>query len=133
MYNITVNEDLTSHTVSDDGTQELFLASHNPLTTQLFTSKEEVEQFILTNIDKYNWWQPFVDPAVREQERLDAQTKAAREKRNGLLSETDWVVVKSAETGEAIPAEWATYRQALRDITAQEDFPDTIVWPVKPA
>jgi len=29
-------------------------------------------------------------------------------------------------------AAWATYRQALRDITAQKD-PLNITWPVKPA
>jgi len=28
--------------------------------------------------------------------------------------------------------EWATYRQALRDITAQEGFPYEVVWPPKP-
>jgi len=29
-------------------------------------------------------------------------------------------------------AEMATYRQALRDITAQEGFPHSVVWPAKP-
>jgi hypothetical protein len=56
----------------------------------------------------------------------------ARTERNLRLSECDWVVVKSAETGEAIPTEWTSYRQALRDVTAQEGFPNTVVWPVKP-
>lgn len=27
---------------------------------------------------------------------------------------------------------WATYRQALRDITAQAGFPYKIIWPTKP-
>lgn len=27
---------------------------------------------------------------------------------------------------------WATYRQALRDITAQTGFPFEVVWPVAP-
>jgi len=29
-------------------------------------------------------------------------------------------------------AEWAAYRQALREITKQEGFPDNVVWPTKP-
>lgn len=132
MPNITVNDDFTSHVVSDDGASEFFMAPYNVLTGEPFTSKEQVEQFIFSNINTYNWWQPFVDPAVREQERLDAQSKAVRDERNKLLSDTDWVVVKSAETGEAIPTEWTTYRQALRDVTTQDGFPDTVVWPVKP-
>lgn len=28
--------------------------------------------------------------------------------------------------------EWATYRQAFRDVTSQEGFPFTVEWPVKP-
>jgi hypothetical protein len=55
-----------------------------------------------------------------------------REARNRLLAETDWVVVFHTEKGTNIPLEWATYRQALRDITAQEGFPHSVVWPTKP-
>lgn len=132
MPNITVNEDLTSHTVSDDGTKELFLAPHNPMTIKRFTSKEEVEQFINENIDKYNWWQPFVDPAVREQELFDVQAKAVREERSKLLAESDWVVVFHTEKGTNIPLEWEVYRQALRDVTTQDGFPHNVIWPSKP-
>lgn len=31
-----------------------------------------------------------------------------------------------------LSGDWATYRQALRDIPAQEGFPYDIVWPTKP-
>jgi len=58
--------------------------------------------------------------------------KSARDSRDNLLSECDWVIVMSLEAGRAIPAEWATYRQALRDIPQQAGFPVTINWPVKP-
>ena len=40
-----------------------------------------------------------------------------RQKRNELLKESDWVVVKAQETDTTIPSDWKTYRQALRDIT----------------
>jgi hypothetical protein len=58
--------------------------------------------------------------------------KSARDSRDTLLSECDWVVVKSLESGQPIPTEWATYRQALRDLPQQDGFPVTIVWPTKP-
>jgi len=58
--------------------------------------------------------------------------KSARDSRDTLLAECDWVVVMSLEAGRAIPAEWATYRQALRDLPQQAGFPTTIVWPTKP-
>ena len=31
-----------------------------------------------------------------------------------------------------LSGDWATYRQALRDIPAQEGFPYDVVWPTKP-
>jgi hypothetical protein len=56
----------------------------------------------------------------------------ARAKRDSWLAKSDWVVTKALETGTDIPADWAAYRQALRDITAQEGFPNTIDWPESP-
>jgi hypothetical protein len=55
-----------------------------------------------------------------------------RAKRDALLSETDWVVIKALELSEAVDADMASYRQALRDVPAQSGFPDTITWPTKP-
>lgn len=52
----------------------------------------------------------------------------ARAIRNNLLAECDWTQVADAPVDQAA---WATYRQALRDITAQAGFPNDIVWPTK--
>lgn len=57
---------------------------------------------------------------------------AARARRDRLLAETDWLVIRAAETGVAMTPEQTAYRQALRDITTQEGFPLTIDWPVLP-
>jgi hypothetical protein len=78
------------------------------------------------------------DTTAAEQEAAykamkDAEfAKSARDSRDTLLSECDWVVVMSLEAGRAIPTDLATYRQALRDIPQQAGFPVTINWPVKP-
>ena len=49
----------------------------------------------------------------------NAETKLLmlRNLRNELLNESDWIVTKSLEAGVAVPDEWKTYRQELRDIT----------------
>jgi hypothetical protein len=60
------------------------------------------------------------------------QAKSVRQQRDDKLKETDWMVIRSAETSIALAAEWATYRQALRDITAQAGFPWEITWPDAP-
>lgn len=51
-----------------------------------------------------------------------------RDQRGHLLSATDWMALSD----NTMTPEWATYRQALRDITTQEGFPYSVNWPTKP-
>jgi len=51
-----------------------------------------------------------------------------RKERNRLLSDTDWMALSDVTMSPA----WASYRQALRDITAQEGYPYAVIWPTKP-
>jgi len=57
------------------------------------------------------------------------QAKAMREQRGEKLKDSDWTQVADAPVDKAA---WATYRQALRDVTAQSGFPWTITWPDAP-
>ena len=57
------------------------------------------------------------------------QAKNVRATRDAKLAECDWTQVADAPVDKAV---WATYRQALRDVTAQEGFPWTVDWPVAP-
>lgn len=54
------------------------------------------------------------------------QAKAVRDQRNVKLSETDWTQLADSSADKVI---YATYRQALRDITKQDGFPWDINWP----
>lgn len=53
----------------------------------------------------------------------------ARLERDKLLAACDWVVAKSMELQEPIPAAYVTYRKALRELTEQPGFPRRIEWP----
>lgn len=55
-----------------------------------------------------------------------------RRSRDIVLKQTDWVVTRAAERGEPVPLDYATYRQALRDITKQDGFPFNVQWPDRP-
>ena len=67
------------------------------------------------------------------QANLDAKAaESVRTQRDAELEKSDWMVIRSAETGVALDSNWATYRQALRDITDQIGFPNEINWPVEP-
>lgn len=52
-----------------------------------------------------------------------------RMSRNKLLADTDWTQITDAPVNKDA---WATYRQALRDITSQAGFPNDVTWPEKP-
>ena len=58
-----------------------------------------------------------------------AQAKSVRQQRSTKLAECDWTQVADAPVDKAA---WATYRQALRDITTQAGFPWTMTWPESP-
>lgn len=62
--------------------------------------------------------------------RKDAeQGNAVRQTRNQRLANCDWTQLEDSPVDKAA---WATYRQALRDISEQEGFPWTIQWPEQP-
>lgn len=58
------------------------------------------------------------------------EARVAREKRNYLLTQTDWT--QNADTPNSLKANFAVYRNALRDLPAQPNFPKSIDWPIAP-
>ena len=65
--------------------------------------------------------------------RKDAEAAtAARATRDGLIASCDWMAIKAFEAGTGVSTEWATYCQALRDVTDQAGFPNDITWPTQP-
>ena len=60
------------------------------------------------------------------QSDLDAKAAASvRTQRDAKLSDTDWTGMSDV----TMTAEMTVYRQALRDITEQAGFPNTVEWP----
>ena len=78
------------------------------------------------------------EEAARDAEELEwandapnRRMKRLREQRDVLLAETDWMANSDVTMSDA----WATYRQALRDITTQtpsDDELSNITFPTKP-
>ena len=80
------------------------------------------------NRDRIRWetaWE--VRPLTDEE--IKGKADEIRAQRNNRLSRCDWTQVLDAPVDRAA---WATYRQALRDLTSQEGFPFTVVWPQEP-
>ena len=69
----------------------------------------------------------WIDPRTPETE-----WPLVRAKRDRLLQASDWAALPDVPLTTEKRAEWAVYRQALRDVTLQED-PFNITWPIQPS
>ena len=49
---------------------------------------------------------------------------------SGLTQITDWTQLR--DIPKKLQEKWAKYRQELRDLTNQPDFPLNVMWPKKP-
>ena len=70
--------------------------------------------------------------AKATQLETDADLNELRKTRDRLLTASDWTQGADSPLSESDKTAWATYRQALRDITDTYTSLDTVVWPTKP-
>jgi hypothetical protein len=97
---------------------------------------EDSEMFMLDSgmYPKEEWVEAaegcIVGDVVNEDGTLATSQLAAnvREQRNKLLAVTDWTSASDLTMSTAM----TTYRQALRDVPSQSDFPSTVTWPTAP-
>ena len=81
----------------------------------------------------------YYDLTAEEEAELDARAEAAdldmnhvRSQRNGMLAAADWTQLGDAALGDHTAVEWATHRQALRDLPAVYGRVSEVVWPMDP-
>jgi Phage tail assembly chaperone protein len=79
----------------------------------------------------YTKWTVVNQVSDEEKAQIDkSQADAIRTDRNRLLSLSDWT--QMPDNNLAAKANWATYRQQLRDLPTQSGFPWDVTWPVEP-
>ena len=111
-------------------------------TVYQYSQAQGVEQIEGKWFTKYVLGPTFIDTVVNGTTTTAAQHEAAykavkdaeqatsvRKQRDEKLAECDWTQVADAPVDKTV---WATYRQALRDITTQSGFPWTVEWPESP-
>ena len=137
------SEDFTILEITDEGVSTRLseldsYVSDGVYNIKVYTSKRNAEEILDVKGKSFSPKQykssHFIgDDTARDKRILDKKWADIRTKRNRLLTESDWVVVKAKEThaNASIPEDWVDYRTELRDITKQSD-PDDITWPTKP-
>ena len=76
---------------------------------------------------------------AEEEAELDAQAEAfdldmnhVRGQRDSQLRGSDWTQIGDAALGDHTAEEWATHRQALRDLPQTYSRGSEVVWPLDP-
>ena len=67
--------------------------------------------------------------------KVDNVLPQLRRIRNGILAQSDWIVIKEREEGGSVSnfADWKKYRQELRDITKTYKSLEDVKWPTAPS
>lgn len=74
-------------------------------------------------------WEVKLASDIEKAHRTDSKAREVRNIRNSKLAQTDWTQLADAQVDKEL---WATYRQALRDMSSQSEFPWNVSWPVEP-
>jgi hypothetical protein len=118
-----------------NGPDDTFLTENGYAKVSVFRDYDSKTQKLVPAEPYFeNGWVYTVEVADKTAEDLAADTEAEKTKiraqRNQMLASSDWTQL--LDSPEANKATWATYRQALRDVTTQSGFPWEVTWPTEP-
>ena len=100
-----------------------------PAGNKIELTKEQWQEGILNTCRVVDGQHTIVQPTSQQIEQN--LLNGLRQKRNKLLSESDWTQLQDAPLTDAQKQAWATYRQSLRDLPATVDI-NNIVYPETP-
>ncbi len=118
-----------------------FIVNYNNMPYHISKSDEMLE--------KYNWLTEYIEKYPEQAEEYiekkyipseEEKVENIRNKRNRLLNEADIMLIKYQEqidlgtisANETYRLDLLKYKQALRDISKQQDFPENVVYPTLP-
>ncbi len=131
--NVSIPKPLTEENVNFLGYDWVFDGAQPTLTPPYDSSiRDGVEQI------SSKWYTKFSKSTATGDAKTAIDNNAAagkRSERDQLLKDSDWT--QTADKGGLATAkvtEWATYRQALRDLPADDSgWPHSVTWPTKPS
>ena len=115
-----------------DSTTKKGTVEKNDLSVSTITSISDFQSFI----DEFDAKKAEIYKAIASSPLTDEEKLANfRIERTRRLNICDWTQLPDSPLSSTKKAEWATYRQALRDLPDQSGFPweaDGMTWPTKP-
>ena len=79
-------------------------------------------------------WQTVHRPVLADEfeDTVTEKWEQVRQKRNNLLSQSDWTVLIDSPLTDEKKQEYITYRQDLRDLPSKYNNPDDVIFPNPP-
>lgn len=124
----TANEDGSYSVVSEDELSFANFTHEDPSTGEPWENLAHVMKFVADHPQVWTLYSSL--PSQEEQDAMTASNN--RMKRNQLLIESDWTVLTDSPLTTTKKTKWKTYRQALRDLPASEDWPN-VTFPEEPS
>ena len=111
------------------GPSDAFLAANGAYKVSLFRDHDRATQKLVPCepvVENGFAYVVKIENKTAEEIAADVASKSSqmRANRDRALEASDWRVIRAAETGVALDTDWATYRQALRDLPNAEGWPD---------
>jgi len=126
--NTSFPKQVNDNLLASFGVQRVFFSTQ----PQLTNSQVLEEGTPVFSTEDQRWTQVWTVRNMTAEEitnRDQSQAASVREVRNTLLVESDWTQVADSPVDKTA---WTTYRQALRDISTQPEFPWAVAWPQRP-
>lgn len=120
MRKISTNENLNEPQTLPDNWENIFTLSG--------LSEEELNDLTWAGREDLGWFKTgeFLEVKLTTvKEQVDAKVK-------DLLSLSDWTMLPDVNITHEQRANWIEYRQALRDVSKQPNYPDHVDWPNQP-
>ena len=102
----------------------------DPKTNAVYGYEEDGSQDHLISKDYVAIDEKDVQDHIAAYTPIEVKEARIRLMRDDLLSNSDWTQLPDVPA--ALKDKWKVYRQALRDITTQKTFPESVVWPTSP-
>lgn len=136
MSTTIVNPDLSSVTVTDDGTMECVLPNYNPETLIPFGNEDEVRAYAASIEGREFFWIPKLSDEEKAAIAAAAASQANSDRAKTELAASDWSDLPSVRNTAIEPhltngADFDTYRAALRAIVVSKSAA-VEPWPVRP-
>lgn len=112
---------------------DILMATNELATAELNRDNNEGSRIVMLAEEVDTFGKRYANDALEDIPPANEEAAAeAREARDALLSATDYLFYTDSPYSVDTVALYRTYRQELRDVPQQENFPQTIVWPIKP-